>query len=444
MTWINELISFEVSQISNFCDQLIQIKPRPFDQGTILERSKSPKKSTILTDNDWDNLKNRDPESRCAFLIAGNINHDLDIQKTFIDIYERLHRHDRLLAVLYNPYFAWVYKLANGLGLRKDEIPSTFLTRKSLNNLARLSGFEVCSLRPAIYFPWKLFGVGMLINFIMPIVPVLRWLCLVNLAVLRPIKLSTVREGASRRGLSVVIPCKNERGNIESAVKELLYLRDHKIPFEILFVEGHSEDGTPGEIDRVKMNYGNQVEINSLVQTQKGKADAVRLGFENARFPLVAILDADLTMPPELLIRFYEAYEQGHADFINGSRLLYPMQGGAMRFLNRLGNEFFAWALSVVMGVKITDSLCGTKLLAKRDWERSIKWRESFGDFDPFGDFELLFPASQLGFGIIDVPISYRARKYGETQIHRFTHGWMLLKMTIIGLVRLKTGKVRS
>ncbi len=180
--------------------------------------------------------------------------------------------------------------------------------------------------------------------------------------------------------------------------------------------------------------------MRAFQQTGQGKSDAVRLGFQRARGDLMTILDADLTMPPELLHRFYDAWCDGRADFVNGSRLTYPMEGEAMRFLNRLGNLFFARAVSAVLDARLGDTLCGTKLLARVDYERMVRWRSDFGDFDPFGDFELLFPAAVLGLGTVDVPIAYRARTYGSTNILRFRHGLMLLKMTLIGLFRVRAG----
>ena len=181
-----------------------------------------------------------------------------------------------------------------------------------------------------------------------------------------------------------------------------------------------------------------------MQQTGKGKADAVRLGFTHAEGDLLTILDADLTMPPELLDAFYQAYVDGLGDFVNGSRLVYPMEGAAMRFLNWLGTLFFAKALSWVLEVHIGDSLCGTKLFSRADYERMIRWRRDFGDFDPFGDFEMLFPAAELGLGIVDVPVRYRARTYGSTNINRFRHGLVLLRMTAVGLWRIKWGMARG
>jgi len=242
---------------------------------------------------------------------------------------------------------------------------------------------------------------------------------------------------ASQQGISCVIPARNEHGNIENA---LTRFPDLGREAEIIFVEGHSTDGTWDEIVRVSAKYRDQFRILAVQQPGKGKADAVRLGFSHAREELLVILDADLTMPPEMLSRFAFAYDQGHGDFINGSRLVYPMEGAAMRFLNRMGNIFFAKMLSAVLDVRLGDSLCGTKLLTKHDYERMVAWRKDFGEFDPFGDFELLFPAAELGLEIVDVPVRYLARTYGETNIQRFRHGLQLLKMTWVGLVRIKMG----
>ena len=180
---------------------------------------------------------------------------------------------------------------------------------------------------------------------------------------------------------------------------------------------------------KVSGEYTGPLTIKKRIkQTGKGKGNAVREGFAEAEGELLTILDADLTMPPQLMPRFYEAYLEGHGEIINGSRLLYPMEGEAMRTLNWFGNVFFAKALSYVLGIRLSDSLCGTKLIDKTDYQRMVLWREEFGDFDPVGDFEILFPAAALGLKVIDIPIRYKDRTYGETNISRFSHGLMLFK----------------
>jgi len=279
-------------------------------------------------------------------------------------------------------------------------------------------------------------GIGTLLNRLLPAIPLLRWGSLAAVAILRPI-----RPSDDQPSLTIIIPARNEEGNIENAIREIPRLKGVKI--EIIFVEGHSTDRTWEKIQEVTKTGDPDFEISCYRQTGKGKNDAVRLGISKARMDLITILDADLTMPPPMLERFYKAYVEGHADFVNGSRLFYPMEGEAMRFLNLLGNIFFAKALSGVLGMRLGDTLCGTKLWARHDAARIVKWREDFGDFDPFGDFELLFPAAVLGLGCVDIPVRYRARTYGTTNISRFRHGLILLRMTIVGLFRIRLGRTR-
>jgi glycosyltransferase involved in cell wall biosynthesis len=233
---------------------------------------------------------------------------------------------------------------------------------------------------------------------------------------------------------SVIVPCRNEKGNIEQAVRRIPDMGKHT---EIIFVEGHSEDGTLDECRRVRDKYS-QRDISVLVQNEKGKGDAVRAGFAHAKNDILMILDADLTVAPEDLPKFFEAIVHGKGEFINGSRLAYQMEKEAMRFLNLLGNKFFSNAFTYLLEQRIRDTLCGTKVLWKEDYNRIITGREYFGDFDPFGDFDLLFGAAKLNLKIVEIPIRYRERTYGSTQISRFKHGLLLLKMTFFALKKIK------
>ena len=431
--YVNEFLAAELSTLTRYYDRLIQWLPREHDSGLLLSAMDAPIKQSVQKDELFPDLS-AEEEQRTAILVNGTFNHTFDIQGLLESLRPKLSRTSRLLVVLYNPYLRWMYDLANRLHIRKGELPCTFLTRIDLQNIVKVSGYQIVRDRLAVYFPWKWLGLGDIINRVLPLVPLVRWLSLTWIVVLRPLK------GQSRPGLSCVIPARNERGNIENALKRF---PDLGCETEIIFVEGHSSDGTWEEIQRVAAQYSNRFRIQSLRQTGKGKGDAVRLGFSHATQPLLVILDADLTMPPELLGRFYEAYCRGYGDFVNGSRLVYPMEGEAMRFLNRLGNVFFAKTLSNILDVRIGDSLCGTKLLTRADYRRMTAWRQDFGDFDPFGDFELLFPAAVLGLGIVDIPVRYLARTYGETNIQRFRHGLMLLKMTSVGLFRIKLRAAR-
>ena len=422
------VIASEISAVTRYYDRVIHWMPRSNDNGSLFANVEAPVKQLIERDEQFPDITS-EQELRTAILVNGTFNHHFDIQDLLSSLKQKLSRTSRLVVILYNPYLSWLYKLANRLGVRKGELPTTFITRVDLQNLAAISGFDIVRQRQVGYSPWRLLGFGNVINRLFPVLPLVRWFALVSVVVLRP------RISGSPPGISCVIPARDERGNIENAIKRLPNLGCR---MEVIFVEGNSTDGTWEEIQRVAAHYGGVFDIKTLKQTGKGKADAVRLGFAHATQHLLTILDADLTMPPEMLTRFYRAYCEGHGDFVNGSRLTYPMEGEAMPFLNRLGNVFFAKMLTWVLDCRLGDSLCGTKLMARHDYQRMIAWRRDFGDFDPFGDFELLFPAAAMGLGIVDVPIRYLARTYGSTNIHRFRHGFQLLRMTSTGLFRIK------
>ncbi len=434
--WTYAQVGREVSRITRYADCVLHVDPLPSDTGMLLESIDAPVKRIAASAH----LAGTAPASDAVdvILFNGNFNHSIDIQGLLETVRPHIGRRGRVVVALYTWYFAWLFRLADRFGLRQGPPIITFVTQADLDQLARLAGFELVRLRPVVYMPWHFFGIGTLLNVVMPAVPGLRWLSLVTVAVLRP-KIPSERE---RPSLTIVIPARNERGNIENALQRM---PDFGASTEVIFVEGHSSDGTWEEIQRVASLWDGRagLRVRALQQVGKGKADAVRLGFSRATGDVLTILDADLTMPPEKLTRFYDAYCQGAADFVNGTRLVYPMEGEAMRFLNRLGNVFFARMLSFVLDVRLGDSLCGTKLVSRLDYERFVRWRQDFGDFDPFGDFELLFPAAVLGTGIIDIPVYYRARTYGTTNIRRFRDGAILFRMTMTGLRRIKFGSLR-
>lgn len=432
--YVYSVIAAEISAFTRYYDRVIQWKAQSNDRGQLLDAIDTPLKERIEGDEFTADLTG-ERDRRSAVLLHATFNYDYDIQKLLESLRPRLSRTSRVVGVLFNPYYAPIYRVARRMGLKAGEDPTTFVTFAGLRNIVRLAGFEITRIRTAVYVPFRCLGLGDVLNRLLPLLPLVRHLSFVTVVVLRPL----VRE-RSQPSLTIVVPARNERGNIASLIERLPRLG---VSTEVIFVEGHSTDGTWDEIERMRSNPREGFRIRSLRQPGRGKNDAVRLGFEHATGEVVTILDADLSMPPELLHSFYEAYATGLADFINGSRLVYPIEGEAMRFLNKLGNVFFAKALRFVLDIPISDSLCGTKLAARHDLDRIRRWRERFGDFDPFGDFELLFPAAVMALGTIDVPIRYRARTYGSTNINRFRDGWILLRMTLTGLIRIRAGRVR-
>jgi glycosyltransferase involved in cell wall biosynthesis len=235
--------------------------------------------------------------------------------------------------------------------------------------------------------------------------------------------------------VSIVVPSRNEAGNVAAAIARTPLLGSRT---ELIFVEGGSTDGTWETIAAAIKDYRGPLEISAYKQQGKGKADAVRLGFAKATGDILMILDADLTVPPEELPVFYDVIARGLGDYVQGTRLVYPMDPGAMRFFNKLGNIAFSQLFTYLLGQPIKDTLCGTKVLWRRDYERIVAGRELFGDFDPFGDFDLIFGAARLNLKIVEIPVRYRERTYGDTNISRWKHGWLLLKMSGVAARKLR------
>ena len=306
-------------------------------------------------------------------------------------------------------------------------------TDEDMDNLLSLSGFEVLRAWREYLWPLRLPGVDAFFNRVVVRLWPFYHLAMSNFILARPDPyLVPERRAAS---VSIIVPARNESGNIGALLQRLPRMAAQQ---EVIFVEGHSRDST-FETIRDELPRHPEVDGKLLRQSGVGKGNAVRDGFAQASGEALIILDADLSVRPEDLPRFYEALVSGVADLANGVRLVYPMEGEAMRFLNLIGNKMFSYLFSWMLGQPIKDTLCGTKVLFGEDYRRIEKNRGYFGDFDPFGDFDLLFGASKLNLKILEVPIRYQERQYGTTNIRRFAHGWLLLKMTFFGFFRLKS-----
>jgi len=365
-----------------------------------------------------------------VIILADVIGHLGDVECTLRSLQRYCTAKTRIVITYYNFLWEPVLRLAERLGLKMPQEHQNWLAPEDTANLLRLADFEVVKTERRLLVPKNIPLLADLFNKVIANIPGFRTMCLCHYIVARTTKALPHRDYSC----SIVIPCRNERGNIEPAIRRLPAFSVHQ---EIIFVDGHSTDGTAEEIRRVIAAYPD-CDIKLLVQDGKGKGDAVRKGFAQATGDVLMILDADLTMPPEDLPKFYQAIASGKGEFINGCRLIYPMESEAMQFLNLLGNKFFGMAFSWLLNQRIKDTLCGTKVLFREDYERLVKNRGYFGDFDPFGDFDLLFGASKLNLKIVEMPIRYRDRQYGSTNIRRFAHGWLLLKMTVFGFFRLK------
>jgi ubiquinone/menaquinone biosynthesis C-methylase UbiE len=349
-------------------------------------------------------------------------------------VFERLrsvcHARTRIVVNWYSRLWQPLLALAEKLHFKYPQPLLNWTTPADIRNLLHLAGFEVIVGQPHILLPLRVPLLSKFANRYLAHARGLSWLCLSNWIIARP---TGIPLGRTSPRVSVICPCRNEAGNIEQIVRRLPSMGSH---VELIFVEGHSKDDTLKECLRVATAMPEK-DIEVLVQRGKGKGDAVRLGFSRASGDILMILDADLSVAPEDLPAFYNALISGKGEFINGSRLVYAKDPKAMRFLNLLGNKFFAFLLSCVLGQPVKDTLCGTKVLYRNDYKRIADGRRYFGEFDPFGDFDLLFGAAKLNLRIVEIPVRYHERVYGTTNISRFTHGWLLLRMSMIAAQKL-------
>ena len=354
-----------------------------------------------------------------------------DIIETLKSVNRLCHADTRLVVSHYSHLWEPVLRVAEAFGLRKKVNGDyNWLSQRDIEMFLRLSGYETVKKEYRQLLPIRLLGFGTFLNrFIAPL-PIIRGLCLRTYTVARSMSV----DRAGKPSVSVVIPARNEQGNIEPALRRL---PDFGAKTEIIFVEGNSQDGTWDEILRQKKAHPDR-DIVALKQPGKGKADAVWTAFDAAKGDILMILDGDLTVPPEDLVKFYAALSSGAGEFVNGTRLVYPLEKDAMRFLNYLANHSFARIFSYLLNQRFSDTLCGTKVLTRNNYKRLKAGRAYFGDFDPFGDFDLLFGAAKLNLKIVEVPVRYQARAYGETQISRFRHGLLLMQMVVFAFRKLK------
>jgi len=372
----------------------------------------------------------------CDFIIISDtIGYFEDIEKVLNNLHILCNADTRIIVAYYSPFWDPFLNFAAKLKYKMPELPKALLNEVDISSLFEATKFETVKKQNKIIFPFKFLGIGRLLNRYISCLPIFSHFCLRNYVIARSLKASSLDLPNSA---SVVIPCRNEKGNIRNALERLpLFTKN----IEIIFIEGNSQDGTWEEVKKVikdKKFIKKGFKMKAFQQKGIGKADAVFYAFEKASNDVLIILDGDLTVSPEDIPKFWKKIASGEAEYINGSRLIYPMENEAMRFLNYIANKFFSILFTWLLGQRYTDTLCGTKVIRKKHYIRATRRNEEFGDFDPFGDFFIIFGAARLNLKMLEVPIRYRAREYGETQISRFSHGLLLIKMVIFAFFKLK------
>jgi len=356
----------------------------------------------------------------------------LDVKALLEGLDARLADDGRIYLTVFNFLWEVPTRVAERVGWKRPAPTANWLSDSDFRNLFDLTGLEVVRMEDRLILPLEIPGLSSAVNQFLARVPPLERLTLYRIYVLRRRRRHVEPRPIS---VSVVVPARNEAGNIQAAIDRTPVMGSGT---ELIFVEGNSTDDTWATIERCVAAYRGPLKLSAHRQTGKGKGDAVRLGFEKATGDLLMILDADLTVPPEDLPSFFEVAARGQADFVQGTRLVYPMEAGAMRFFNKLGNVAFSQLFTYLLQQPIRDTLCGTKVLWRKDYERIAANRAYFGDFDPFGDFDLIFGAARLNLKIAEIPVRYRDRTYGETNIQRWKHGVLLLKMSAVAARKLK------
>jgi len=344
-------------------------------------------------------------------IILDNVIGDIpDLQSYFENIQKEIGLNTKILISYHNPSWEPLLTLATKLGFRKKVGVQNWLDQEDLKNILTLSGFEVISSQK------RFFGIT-------------------TITVAHPIfhqQLTSIHQYS----VSIVIPARNEEGNVAKIIPDIQKFGKSQ---EIIFVEGHSKDNTWSEIQKeLSKKYGEFIRIKAFKQKGKGKADAVRFGFEKATGDILMIYDADRTVPASNLPKFYNALSSGIGEFANGSRLVYPMEGQAMQTLNKFGNQFFSGVFTKIFGQYFKDTLCGTKALWRSDFLKMKRDYLKYLRVDPFGDFALIFSAVKHNLKVIEIPVRYKEREYGSTNIKRFYHGLLLAKLAYIAFKEFK------
>lgn len=354
-----------------------------------------------------------------------------DIQTVFKRLNKFSHDRTKIIVTYYNYFWNPILKLGSWMHLKMKEGEQNWLYIDEIQNLLYLTDYEVYKRGSLLLFPKKIPLISSFFNTFLAKLPIFKRLCLIGYVIAN---YKQDEESSKDYSVTVQVPCRNEEGHIEEIVNRIPSLGSHT---EIIFVEGNSTDNTYGKIEEVIKSHPEK-DIKLLRQDGKGKGNAVRKGFENANCDILMILDADMTVAPEDLTKFYDTLRKEKGEFINGTRLVYQMKDKAMRPLNKLGNIFFSKMFSFLLDQRITDTLCGTKVMFRSDYQKLIENRKYFGDFDPFGDFDLLFGAAKLNLKMVEIPIRYGERIYGDTNISRFRDGWLLLKMCFFAMRKIK------
>ena len=354
-----------------------------------------------------------------------------DIQELVSHLRKNISPETRIIVIHFNYLWKPILDIAEKLKLKIEcSFEENWLSPADVENIFYLEDFERITSGSQFLIPIDIDPISSIVNRYVSNLPLVSNLGILNYSVYRN-KPQQLKENSA----SIIIPARNESGNMVRVLDRIPLLGKST---EVIFVEGNSTDDTYTAIRNEIRRYKGKIKTQLVKQTGRGKGDAVRVGFSKASNDIFMILDADLTVRPEELIKFYNAIVQNKGELVMGSRLIYPMEDQAMQSLNQIGNKIFSILFTYLLGQRIKDTLCGTKVLTRKNYLKIAKNRKLFGEFDPFGDYDLIFGAAKLNLKITEIPIRYRERVYGKTNISRFKHGMLLIKMVLFAASKFK------
>jgi len=379
-----------------------------------------------------------DPETselteKFDYIILSHIFDTADLLAVLDRLRACCHPGTRLIVYSYNHLWEPVLKLASRFGLRAPFIEASWLSESDIGGFLGLAGFEVLRTHRRLLFPKWLPIVSSFLNDIVAFLPGFRRLSMVQVIVARPKPTAQAEDDIS---VSVIIPCRNESGNVLPAIERIPEMGRHT---EIVFCDDKSTDDTRTEIAAAMRMHPHR-DIRLVDGPGICKAENVWTGFRAARGDILMILDGDLAVMPEELPYFFRALVSGAGEFINGSRLVYPVPQQAMKFSNKVGNKLFGSLFSYLLDQRVKDTLCGTKALWRKDWLRIERNLGHWGIKDRWGDYELLFGASKLHLRICDLPVHYQERVYGISKMTRVVSNGMRMLGICWGALRRLRG----
>lgn len=411
--------------------KFICLTPRDYYRNDLKKLYKKliPRNKNVLVIKDLHTSKRK---SKFDYLILDNIIGNVaDIQDLLTKLKNNMHQRSRVIITYYNHLWEPVLKIASYFGLREKTPSQNWLDSEDIKNLLELSDYDVITTQKRLLFPIYIPFLSDLVNKWLSPLPIINAFCLTSIVIARP---------KPKRGkeytVSIIIPARNEEENIPKIVKSIPKFGRS---MEIVFVEGHSEDNTWDEINKeLKKRHPSNISVKAYKQHGMGKANAVKLGFQKASGEILMIYDADRTVSAKDLKKFYNALASGIGEFANGSRLVYPIEKEAMQTLNKFANKAFSSIFSWILNQHFKDTLCGTKAIFKEHYEDIKKLNKFSFQQDPFGDFYLIFGSVMLNLKVVEIPVPYKQRQYGSTNINRFLHGFLLLKMTLLAFTKIK------